>query len=454
MFGYPNPPFRAIFHWLQIDMMPRPQTPFHTPAQALPMRFPPNLEVKVAGHARSKKGHSSLKKSLITCASALSLLITGPLASAASGIVVLGGDTGVGVSSVIGMSNDGDVMVGNGSPGYVTADQSRRRLELSRSGSHLGYSSFQPFRWTAETGLAYLGSLGGNFLNIANDVSSDGAVVVGRSEVVEFSEARKPSGSSRAFRWTSDGMINLGTLGDSRGRSSANGVNADGSVVVGYSSTSGLWHDKAFRWTLSDGMKSLGTLDKAIYSVATSVNARGDVVVGRSGDHGWSRAFRWTSAGMVDLGTLADNDAYSEAHDVNDTGDVVVGRSGPAIGTLEVGQAFRWTKDTGMVGLGTLPGDTASVATSVNGRGDVMVGVSISSDGERRGFRWTQATGMQTIEQWLKDNGVDVKGLPRVVTATAVNGAGNVVFGSLADGRGAYIARVEGPSRRRDQRRP
>src|SRR6218665_28088 len=94
------------------------------PAQALPMRFPPTLEVKVAGHARSKKGHSSLKKSLITCASALSLLITGPLASAASGIVVLGGDTGVGVSSVIGMSNDGDVMVGNGSPGYVTADQS------------------------------------------------------------------------------------------------------------------------------------------------------------------------------------------------------------------------------------------------------------------------------------------------------------------------------------------
>src|SRR6218665_997249 len=102
-------------------------------------------------------------------------------------------------------------------------------------------------------------------------------------------------------------------------------------------------------------------------------------------------------------------------------------------GTLEVGQAVRWTKDTGMVGLGTLPGDTASVATSVNCRGDVMVGVSISSDGERRGFRWTQATGMQTIEQWLKDNGVDVKGLPRVVTATAVNGAGNVVFGSLAD---------------------
>src|SRR6218665_2163804 len=51
--AYPTPPFRAIFHWLQIDMMPRPQTPFHTPAQALPMRFPPNLEVKVAGHARS-----------------------------------------------------------------------------------------------------------------------------------------------------------------------------------------------------------------------------------------------------------------------------------------------------------------------------------------------------------------------------------------------------------------
>jgi probable HAF family extracellular repeat protein len=84
--------------------------------------------------------------------------------------------------------------------------------------------------------------------------------------------------------------------------STANGISADGTVVVGYS---GL---QAYRWTESGGMVGLGFLPGQTFSNAIGVNADGSVVVGYSEFHGSSfgrRAFRWTQGGgMVSLGTL------------------------------------------------------------------------------------------------------------------------------------------------------
>src|SRR5437868_2653577 len=91
-----------------------------------------------------------------------------------------------------------------------------------------------------------LGDLpGGTFNSWANGVSADGSVVVGISE----------SGSGgEAFRWTSgEGMVGLGYLSFLPfGKNSfARGVSADGSVIVGDSS------GQAFRWTSEDGMVGL-----------------------------------------------------------------------------------------------------------------------------------------------------------------------------------------------------
>jgi probable HAF family extracellular repeat protein len=240
------------------------------------------------------------------------------------------------------------------------------------------------------TGLGALS--GGSSYSEAKAVNADGSVVVG------FSNS---SSGTQAFRWTSAGMVGLG-FSSSGAPSYAYAVNADGSVVVGESGY------EAFRWT-SAGMVSLGVLSGGSSSRANAVNADGSVVVGFSRDSSSAQAFRWTSAGMVGLGFLSGaSSSYASA--VNADGSVVVGSSGS--------QAFRWTS-AGMVGLGFLSGGSSSYANAVNADGSVVVGYGDSSSGSQA-FRWTSA-GMV---------GLGVLSGASSSQTNAVNADGSVVVGS------------------------
>ena len=142
----------------------------------------------------------------------------------------------------------------------------------------------------------------------------------------------------------------------------ANGVSADGSVVVG-SSSSGVndYEYEAFRWTQETGIVRLSNLPGGNFSNATGVSADGSVIVGSFGNGGG--AFRWTQeTGMVRL--IA---GYSNsANDVSADGSVVVG-VGYGI------NAFRWTQSDGMVGLGSLPGGIPySSASAVSADGSII----------------------------------------------------------------------------------
>lgn len=83
-------------------------------------------------------------------------------------------------------------------------------------------------------------------------------------------------------------MVGLGHLPGGN-LSAANAVSADGSVIVGYSS-SNLVGAEAFRWTAGGGMVGLGLLPGGHQSIANGVSADGSVVVG-----GGDEAFRWTA---------------------------------------------------------------------------------------------------------------------------------------------------------------
>jgi probable HAF family extracellular repeat protein len=248
----------------------------------------------------------------------------------------------------------------------------------------------------------WLGTLGGDESE-AFGVSMGGSVVVGRS--------KNADGRWRAFRWTqAGGMQDLGTLGGDE--SVANCVSAGGSVVVG-SSENAAGHLRAFRWTQAGGMQDLGTLG-GNESMAYSVSADGSVVVGAEAGQnadGHLRAFRWTQAsGMQDLGTLGGDE--SMAYSVSADGSVVVGAAENADGHL---RAFRWTQAGGMQDLGTLGGNE-SMAYSVSADGSVVVGMAtkkvegfIGGRYERRYvrfevariFRWTQASGMKELSDYL-----------------------------------------------------
>ncbi len=197
------------------------------------------------------------------------------------------GSSGAGNSLAYGISADGSVVVGY---------------------NYLANSQLRAFRWTEGGGMANLGVLSGTgwASSTAYGVSGNGQVVVGVCEKYQ-------ANNQRAFRWTqSGGMQTLGTLKSGK-FSEAWAANANGSVVVG--SSDSVRGSRAFRWT-SAGMKDLGALPGQLYSYGRAISGDGSKIVGYCGDGTvevlpisgsnvtTGRAFYWTSAtGMVDLNT-------------------------------------------------------------------------------------------------------------------------------------------------------
>ena len=191
--------------------------------------------------------------------------------------------------SALGVSADGSIVVGRGS-----------------SASSGGTGRTEAFRWTQTTGMVGLGDLpGGDFYSDASGVSADGSVVVGSSK--SASSGGTGTGRTEAFRWAqATGMVGLGDLPGGLFYSKANGVSADGSVVVGVSE--GANGNEAFRWTQATGMVGLGVLPGGYFSSsALGVSADGSVVVGYSDSE--NEAFIWNSTqGMRSLKQVLTND--------------------------------------------------------------------------------------------------------------------------------------------------
>ena len=245
--------------------------------------------------------------------------------------------------------------------------------------------------------LSNLDTLGGN-VSGARGVSADGTVVVGYSNTTG-------NLAQHAFRWDRfAGMVDLGTFG---GSSLAQAISGDGNVIGGNSDTAAGAH-KAFRWTSTTGLSDLGSLGGD--TVAYGTNRDGSTVVGGSN----SRAFRWTAAsGMQDIGA----GSGSAARGVSADGSVVVGAFDP--GTTW-SRAFRWTATTGIQNLGTLGNlRSNSFAYAVSSDGSVVVGQSDLVNGMSHAFRWTAQYGM-----------VDLGSIDGSFTqALAVNATGSVVVG-------------------------
>ncbi len=247
-----------------------------------------------------------------------------------------------------------------------------------------------------------LGDLtGGAFDSRAEGISADGSVIVGTGQGAAGREA---------FRWTDGGgMVGLGRQ-PGAAESHAYDVSADGSVVVGGS-------QQAFRWTQADGMVGLGNLPGGgggSLGAAFGVSADGSVVVG--GDGSPPEAFRWTSAtGMIGLGAL--NPYSSEAEAVSADGSVIVGG---------LGQAFRWTTADGMVGMDALPGSSFTWALGLSADGSTAVGVAGFPGGGQRAALWN-----------AQGEIVDLSG----IVASDVSGDGSIVVGSGPGGATIWDAK-------------
>ena len=163
----------------------------------------------------------------------------------------------------------------------------------------------EAYRWTDAGGMVGLGDLaGGGFASRALAVSSDGSVVAGRGESAAGPEA---------FRWTSAGMVGLGDLPGGDHDSEALGISGDGSRIVGRAADAD--GDEAFLWDAANGMRPLADvlfdlgIDLTGWELrqANGISADGRIVVGTARNpDGFTEA--WVADLSPDCDDGIDND--------------------------------------------------------------------------------------------------------------------------------------------------
>lgn len=163
----------------------------------------------------------------------------------------------------------------------------------------------------------------------------------------------------------------------------------------------------------SNRFTALGDLaGGAVFSAAYGVSADGSVVIGRSNSETGMEAFRWTrSSGMVGLG-------FPEAFAVSDDGAAIAGyRFIP--GRTE---PVRWTQNGGTQGLGNIAECVGGAARGISADGCVVVGGALRLGFGETAFHWTPKSGIARLP------------LPNSILgaeANAVSSDGEVVVGAI-----------------------
>jgi uncharacterized membrane protein len=287
-------------------------------------------------------------------------------------------------------------------------------------------------RWDGSAGPISLFPTGKTLFGSASDVSGDGSVIVGTNVL-----------SPNAFRWSaSDGITPImGPLSFIEAR----GVSGDGEVVVGsYAPVS--TERQAYRWTAATEVIGIGYLPGGSSSIADAANADGTVIVGQSSSGLYLEPFRWTSSGgMAPLQMLDGTQVDGNANDVTADGSVVVGYAYSDVFNSSYAQSFRWTEADGLVKLDPPPNGLGSFASGVSSNGALIVGSYETANGIAP-FIWTAAQGMRDLQSLLvNDHGLDLSGW-KLTFGSDISSDGSVLVGWGIDPQGKQQGwRVELP---------
>lgn len=265
---------------------------------------------------------------------------------------------------------------------------------------------YHAFRWSRQTGLVDLNGPGvGN--SIATDINNKGQVV---------GVARFPTAfPQRAFRWSPNtGMVNLGALGP-ESSSVAFAIN-DASTAAGWSDEAqGPRLTQVTKWPAGGGGPIALNDFPSIASLAEDINNAGQIVGSAAFDTRLNdQAFIWTrQGGLQGLGT--EPSYLSWADGINEKGLVI----GELWATPSDRNGIIWSRESGLLVIGT-PGVDSSETNDLNNQGQVIGTLN------GQGYIWTRAGGFVDLSS-------RVVGAPPGMTAffgAAINDKGTIVAGT------------------------
>jgi hypothetical protein len=303
-----------------------------------------------------------------------------------------------------------------------------------------GYTPVEFLYWTLETDVVYIGgappgSVGGIGGNC--DISNDGTRIVGNT----YNAQKKTEASVYSIpdaAWTS-----TGSLGFSCDISASSGwaISGDGLVVGGGIIAEAGCGYRGLRFSSSTGIRTLPTAYFFKPTRVNGMNADGSVLVGWNDDFNGFRQgsiWRWTGTSFVQTLLTAPSGAkVGEAACCSADGTRVFG-----FGNFDgVQQPYVWTLATKAVSLGSSPIGLSGYVTGCNADGTVAACFFRAgpppTSGE--GYAWIEGRGYVALEDWAKENGVSVPtgmrmSLPLCMSADgrSVGGAGRTEFGDRA----------------------
>jgi len=290
------------------------------------------------------------------------------------------------------------------------------------------------WRWTAQTGAVDIGSVSQQV-----KISRDGRTIVG---------AAKDKGVTYAAIWQGGKQwLTLPPPANGRvqdgGMTSAWGVSADGSVIVGLA-----WVNpkgaEGFRFDVNSGTVTLGSL-KGKGSRASVISGDGNVIAGWDSVEGsgpWYGAIWWQGLERL-MNPFAQ---IGQVEGMNDSGSVIVGRGHPS----NWRHAYRFTswdghvEDLGALKRGLTPNqqdiEDTSIALAVSDVSSVVVGTS-GYEPPTDAFIWTPETKMVKLREYLTSNSVTGHETWTLGNANCVSPDGKIIAGTGINNR---EQRVEG----------
>ncbi|MBL9163112.1 MAG: hypothetical protein JNL18_10285 [Planctomycetaceae bacterium] len=210
------------------------------------------------------------------------------------------GMTSLGAGRAVAASNDGSKIVGFGdvTNGHAVTPDGAVWVGASNFGS--GQEAFR----ATSGGVQPLGDVPGfDFASVALGITPDGSVIVGQSNAFLDPDGRGfPVETTVAIRWTeSEGMVPIGDLPGGGHGSTATDVSADGSVIVGWGVSA--IDSEAYRWMAATGVRSIRELLLAegidtlamgwTLGQANGVSADGRIIVGTGVGPGSTNPQAW-----------------------------------------------------------------------------------------------------------------------------------------------------------------